>query len=103
LEQRGRMKYNKLAYKIYKALDEKTQKCLGIEYDIERIDNTENKKWNDRFLMSFCNWLWMKKFKKDKAIWIPLMQKMQKLKNEQLKLMAEGPFYKGSPVEHLKK
>ena len=53
--------------------------------------------------MSFCNWLWMKKFKKDKAIWIPLMQQMQKLKNEQLKLMAEGPFYKGSPVEHLKK
>ena len=41
------MKYNKLAYKIYKALDEKTQKCLGVEYDIERIDNTENKKWND--------------------------------------------------------
>ena len=47
------MKYNKLAYKIYKSLDEKTQKCLGVEYDIERIDNTENKKWNDRFLMSF--------------------------------------------------
>jgi hypothetical protein len=86
------MKYNKLAYKIYKSLDEKTQKCLGVEYDIERVDNTENKKWNDRFLMSFCNWLWMKKFKKNKTVWISLMQQIHKLKNDQIKTLAEGPF-----------
>ena len=55
------------------------------------------------FLMSFCNWLWMKKFKKDKTVWIPLMQQMQKLKNEQIKLMAEGPFFKDSPFKHLNK
>ena len=42
--------------------------------------------------MSFCNWLWMKKFKKNKTIWISLMQQMQKLKNDQIRLMAEGPF-----------
>ena len=86
------MKYNKFAYYIYKSLSEDAQKKLGIEYDIEKVDNTENKKWNDRFLMSFCNWLWMKKFKKDKAVWIPLMKAKRKLENDILKLKAEGIF-----------
>lgn len=93
------MKYNKLAYKIYWSFDKKQRESLWTEYDIERIDNYENKDWNNRFYLNFGNWLWMKKFKKNKDLWIPLMQKMQQLKNEQLKLMAEGPFYKGSPFE----
>ena len=97
------MKNNRKAYRIYMALSPESRKTLSFEYEIEKVENTENKKWNNRFLFNFWNWLWMKKFKKDKAIWIPLMQRMQKLKNEQLKLMAEGPFYKGSPFEYLNK
>jgi len=42
--------------------------------------------------MSFCNWLWMKKFKKDKAVWIPLMKAKRKLENDILRLKAEGIF-----------
>ena len=85
------MKYNKLAYMIYWNFDKKTRNDLWTEYDIERIDNWENKDWNNRFYLNFGNWLWMKKFKKHKDLWSPLMQKVQQLKNAQLKLMAEGP------------
>ena len=91
MEQGGYMKYNKLAYMIYWNFDKKTRNDLWTEYDIERIDNWENKDWNNRFYLNFGNWLWMKKFKKHKDLWIPLMQKVQQLKNAQLKLMAEGP------------
>ena len=74
---------------IYWNFDKKNRNNLWVEYDIERIDNWENKDWNNRFYMNFGNWLWMKKFKKHKDLWIPLMQKVQQLKNAQLKLMAE--------------
>ena len=46
------------------SLPEAEKKKLSIEYEIEEVDNFENKKWNNRF-WSFWNWLWMKHFKKD--------------------------------------
>ena len=84
------MRYNKLAYRMYKTLSTDQQKALSIEYDIERVDNTDNKKWNDRFLFSFCNWLWMNKFKKNKHVLVPLLVQIDKLKNSYTKLLAEG-------------
>ncbi len=55
---------NKKAWKIFMSLPEAERKKLSIEYEIEEVDNFENKKWNNRF-WSFWNWLWMKHFKKD--------------------------------------
>ena len=55
---------NKKAWKIFMGLPEAERKKLSIEYEIEEVDNFENKKWNNRF-WSFWNWLWMKHFKKD--------------------------------------
>ena len=53
---------NRKAYKIFMGLSETEKKNLSVEYEIEEIDNFENKKWNNRFF-SFWNWLWMKHFK----------------------------------------
>jgi len=56
---------NKKAYKMFKDLPKLKRQQLFISYEIERVDNFENRKWNNRF-MSFWNWLWMKHFKKKK-------------------------------------
>ena len=50
---------NRKAYKIFMNLTETERKKLSVEYEIEEVDNYENKKWNNRFF-SFWNWLWMK-------------------------------------------
>ena len=57
------MKNNRKAYRIYMALSPESRKILSFEYEIEKVENTENKKWNNRFLHNFWNWLWMNKFK----------------------------------------
>ena len=45
------------------ALSPESRKILSFEYEVEKVENTENKKWNNRFLYNFWNWLWMNKFK----------------------------------------
>ena len=49
------MKNNKRAYRIYMALSPECRKILSYDYEIEKVDNTENKKWNNRFLWNFWN------------------------------------------------
>ena len=41
---------NKKAWKIFMSLPEAERKKLSIEYEIEEVDNFENKKRNNRFL-----------------------------------------------------
>ena len=47
------MKNNRKAYRIYMALSPESKKTLSFEYEIEKVENTENKKWNNRFLLIF--------------------------------------------------
>jgi hypothetical protein len=91
VEQRGVMKNNKKAYRIFMALSPESRKILSFEYDIEKVDNTENRKWNNRFLYNFWNWLWMKKFKhapQDKTM--ELVKKIENFKARCMKVRAEG-------------
>ena len=72
------MRNNRKSYRIFKALSESYQNILKLEYEISKVENYENKKWNNRF-QSFWNWLWMTKFKKrpiDK-----IMKIVQKIEN----------------------
>jgi|TARA_R100000388_G_C7173530_1_gene125108 hypothetical protein len=72
------MKNNRKSYRIFKALSKPAQNILKLEYEICKVENYENKKWNNRF-QSFWNWLWMTKFKKrpmDKV-----MKIVQKIEN----------------------
>ena len=62
IERKKQMINNRKAYKIFMNLTETERKKLSVEYEIEEVDNYENKKWNNRFF-SFWNWLWMKHFK----------------------------------------
>ena len=43
---------NRKAYKIFKALPKLKRQQLFVSYEIERVDNFENKKWNNRNLYS---------------------------------------------------
>ena len=64
---RGKMKNNRLAYKIFMTLPKEERKKLQVQHEIENIDNYENKSWQNRFGQyagSFWNWLWMIHFKK---------------------------------------
>jgi hypothetical protein len=72
------MKNNRKSYRIFRALSKPAQNILKLEYEICKVENYENKKWNNRF-QSFWNWLWMTKFKKrpmDKV-----MKIVQKIEN----------------------
>ena len=85
------MKNNRKAYRIYMALSPESRKTLSFEYEIEKVENTENKKWNNRFLFNFWNWLWMKKFKhapQDKTM--DLVRRIENSNARALKVRAEG-------------
>jgi hypothetical protein len=57
---------NKNAFKIFMTLTKEQRRKLRNVYQIESIDNYENKSWQNRFGLSFWNWLWMNHFKKVK-------------------------------------
>ena len=89
--QRGNMKNNRKAYRIYMALSPECRKILSYDYEIEKVDNTENKKWNNRFLWNFWNWLWMTKFKhapQDKTM--ELVKKIENFNARCMKVKAMG-------------
>ena len=43
MEQGWIMKNNRKAYRIYMALSPESRKILSFEYEIEKVENTENK------------------------------------------------------------
>jgi len=81
---------NRKAYKIFKALPKLKRQQLFVSYEIERVDNFENKKWNNRF-MSFWNWLWMNHFKKKHK---PLISEEEFNKRHDKALRDADPSYK---------
>tara|TARA_R100001126_G_scaffold99716_2_gene75914 strand:+ start:176 stop:499 length:324 start_codon:yes stop_codon:yes gene_type:complete len=91
VEQRGIMKNNKKAYRIYMALSAECRKILSLEYQIEKVENTENKKWNNRFLYNFWNWLWMTKFKHaPQSKTMELVKKIENFNARCMKVRAMG-------------
>jgi hypothetical protein len=62
IERKKQMINNRKAYKIFMGLSDVERKKLSVKYEIEQIENFNNKKWNNRFSY-FWNWLWMKHFK----------------------------------------
>ena len=84
------MKNNRKSYRIFKALSKPAQNILKLEYEICKVENYENKKWNNRF-QSFWNWLWMTKFKhapQDKTM--ELVKKIENFKARCMKVRAMG-------------